>query len=189
MAHGDFARVRSNQRACVYHLQLPNTATCIANMSRQLLMHWSDLQRAQTELLSCATSSIAVFDRDLSRLSLGSPAIDEVLRRFLSSQRQSTIRIALHDTSRALNNNPRLVVLLNEYGHQLTIREIPDNLRHLADEMLIVDNSHAVIHFQFDQPRAKQLVEETDELGPYVRRFEDLWLECGPPVSATRLGL
>lgn len=141
------------------------------------------------EALARAGSDIRVFDRELSRLALGSQSIDALLRDFLSSTPQARLRIALHDTAQALNTQPRLAELLKAFGHQVTIREIPENLEHLADEMLLVDQLHAVIHFQFDQPRGKQLVGEADEVKPYIRRFEDIWAECGPPVSSTQLGL
>lgn len=158
-------------------------------MSRKILTHWSELDAARIEALMLAAGAIAVFDRELSRLALGSPSIDQLLRCFLSSTPRASLRIALHDTNRALAAQPRLGELLKRFGHQVSVREIPGALRQLPDEMLIVDDSHAVIHFQFDQPRAKLLVDEADEVQPYVRRFDELWEECDPPVSATQLGL
>ena len=123
------------------------------------------------------------------RFALGSREIDAILRQLLSSKPNARLRIALHDTARATTTQPRLLQLLLRFGHAVTIRETPENLRQLADEMLIVDSRDAVIHFQFDQPRGKVIGDDPDEIQPYLRRFEEIWAECGPPISATSLGL
>ena len=158
-------------------------------MSRNLLLSWSDLQQARQAALSRAAADIAIFDRDLSRFPLGSREIDGILRQLLSSNPNARLRIALHDSARATTTQPRLLPLLQRFGHTIAIRETPENLRQLADQMLIVDSRHAVIHFQFDQPRGSVIADDPDEIQPYLRRFEELWAECGPPISATSLGL
>ena len=55
--------------------------------------------------------------------------------------------------------------------------------------MILVDDVHALIRFDRDQPRCKLLVDESDEIMPYRRRFDEIWAEGGIPVSATTLGL
>lgn len=158
-------------------------------MSRNLLLSWGDLQQARHTTLSRAVDDIAIFDRDLSRFPLGSREIDAVLRQLLAASPNVRLRIALHDTTRAAMTQPRLMALLQRFEHAITIRETPENLRQLTDEMLVADARDAVIHFQFDQPRGKHIVDDPNEIQPYLRRFEDLWAECGPPISTTSLGL
>jgi hypothetical protein len=69
------------------------------------------------------------------------------------------------------------------------MQQTADQLAHLRDSMILVDDAHAVIRFDRDQPRGKLLVDESDEVMPYRRRFEEIWAEGGTPVAATTLGL
>jgi hypothetical protein len=62
-------------------------------------------------------------------------------------------------------------------------------LAHLRDCMIIVDGKHALIRFDRDQARSKLLIDEADELRPYIARFDEIWSAGGEPVRATALGL
>ena len=66
---------------------------------------------------------------------------------------------------------------------------MPDHLAQLRDAMIIVDDTHALVRFDRDQPRGKLLIDEPDEVAPYRRRFDEIWSEGGHPVSLTTLGL
>jgi hypothetical protein len=55
--------------------------------------------------------------------------------------------------------------------------------------MILVDGRHGLVLFERSQPRFKLLVDEAQEIEPYLQRFEQIWLEGGTPFSATALGL
>ena len=55
--------------------------------------------------------------------------------------------------------------------------------------MILLDDQHGLIRFDRDQARSKVLINESDELRPYLLRFEEIWKEPGDVVSATSLGL
>ena len=79
--------------------------------------------------------------------------------------------------------------LLRTYHHTMAVHRCSDQLAGLRDTMLLVDGKHGLIRFDREQPRSKLLVDETEELLPYLNRFEEIWSEGGTPVSATTLGL
>lgn len=55
--------------------------------------------------------------------------------------------------------------------------------------MILVDEKYALIRFERDLPRSKLLIDEPDEVRPYLSRFKEIWAEGGEPVSSTTLGL
>lgn len=55
--------------------------------------------------------------------------------------------------------------------------------------MILVDGRHGLIRFDLEQARSKLLIDETEELHPYYRRFEEIWSEQAEEITATTLGL
>ena len=79
--------------------------------------------------------------------------------------------------------------LLALHSHNSAAQQTPEQLGHLRDSMILVDDAHALIRFDRDQPRCKLLIDEPEEVMPYRRRFEEIWAEGGIPVATTTLGL
>jgi hypothetical protein len=78
---------------------------------------------------------------------------------------------------------------LSTYGHNAKAQETPQQLAHLRDSMILVDDKHALIRFEHGLPRSKLLIDEIDEIRPYLTRFHEIWAEGGESVSSTTLGL
>jgi hypothetical protein len=55
--------------------------------------------------------------------------------------------------------------------------------------MIIVDGKHGLIRFERDMPRSKLLIDEADELRPYLTRFEEIWTEGGVRITNSVTGL
>jgi hypothetical protein len=158
-------------------------------MPTTLIQSWADLREARLMTLRQAGGEVAIFDRDLSTFSLGQRDCHAALSAFLAASPKHRVRLVVHAADRALRANPRLARLLTAYAHAIGWRQTPENLRHLGDQLLIVRDSEAVVHFQFDQPRAKLIVADPGAVRPYLRRFEELWLESVPAAGPTALGL
>lgn len=159
-------------------------------MARELITSWGDYQTAIDQLLAMAQSHICIFDEDLAQLHLDSSPRHNRLRHLLRAENTTgTIRIAVRNAAPLQRQHPLLLKLLANFGHRLAIRETPSNLAHLRDSMLLVDGQYALIRFERDLPRSKLLINEPEELKPYLARFEEIWGEEGSAVSATTLGL
>jgi hypothetical protein len=65
---------------------------------------------------------LRIFDRLLGTAYNGATRYD-LLRRFLLASRTRTIQIVLHDTSNLQRDCPRLINLLREFSHAVTIHE------------------------------------------------------------------
>ncbi len=159
-------------------------------MARELITSWGDYQTAIDQLLALAQSHVCIFDQDLALLHLDSSPRQNRLRHILRSENAAgSIRIALRDAAPLQRQNPLLIGLLASFGHRLAIRETPSSLAHLRDSLILVDDQYALIRFERDLPRSKLLINEPEELKPYLARFEEIWREEGSAVSATTLGL
>jgi hypothetical protein len=67
--------------------------------------------------------------------------------------------------------------------------ETSQPLSKLRDSMILLDDQYGLIRFDQEQARSKLLINEGDELRPYLLRFEEIWKNPGETISATSLGL
>lgn len=158
-------------------------------MARELFTSWGDYQSAIDRLLALAEREIRIYDQDMLGLKLDSPSRLEHLKRLLQANRPDTLQVALRDYEPIRRDCPRLMQLLADYNHGMTVQQTPEHLAHLRDAMVLVDGHHGLIRFDRDQPRSKLLIGETEELQPYLKRFGEIWAEGGTPLSITTLGL
>ena len=158
-------------------------------MARELITSWGDYQAAIDRLLAMATESIFIYDQDLGQLKLDSATRLDQLRRILSAGQRDALQIALRNADPLRRQHPALLGLLSTYCHIAAAHQTPEQLAHLRDCMILVDNKHGLIRFEQEQPRSKLLIDETDELKPYLTRFAELLAEGGEQVSSTTLGL
>lgn len=159
-------------------------------MSRELFNSWPDYQMAIDRVLALARQRISIYDEDLGQMHLESSGRIATLRATLSAVRASDcLRIALRNTAPLQQRQPLLQGLLRDYSYNSAAQQTPEQLSHLRDSMILIDDTHALIRFDHDQPRCKLLIDEIDDVMPYRKRFEEIWAEGGLPVSATTLGL
>ena len=158
-------------------------------MARELFTSWGEYQFALDRLLAMAEHEICIYDQDLSILKLDSSSRLEHINRLLQANPRDCIRIALRDAEPFRHEHPRLMKLFAAYAHSMAVQETPEHLGQLRDSMILADGRHGLIRFDRDQPRAKLLVDEIDELAPYRRRFDDIWHEGGTAVGPSTIGL
>ncbi len=158
-------------------------------MARELITSWTDYQMAIDRLLAIASHKILIYDEDLSMLKLESAPRREQIKRILLSGQSDVLQIAVRNASLLRQQHPQFQNLLSTYGHLAKAQETPPQLAHLRDSMILVDEKYALIRFERDLPRSKLLIDEPDEVRPYLSRFKEIWAEGGEPVSSTTLGL
>lgn len=158
-------------------------------MSRELLTSWSEYHGAVDRLLELAQRHLWIYDEDLAMLRLESPEHMDRLQALLAARPAESLAIALRNAEALGRTNPRLCRLLTNYSHNSVIWQTPDHLAHLRDSLLIADDVHALVRFDRDQPRAKLLIDEPEEVLSYRQRFVELRNEGGIPVATTTLGL
>ncbi len=158
-------------------------------MSTNLYSTWGEFRHAVEQLLDLSAHELCIFDADLAQLGLNQLSSIERLQRLLTANPGARIRIALKRTDHLHRDHPRLIHLLSRHGHAVQIQQIPDNLAHLRDTLVISDACHAVVRFDQDHPRSKLILASPEATTPYQQRFDDIWSEGGTPFSPTILGL
>lgn len=158
-------------------------------MSSELITNWSEHDSSLQKVLSLVSTTLCVFDEDLSKLKLERLEHADALHRFLLSDKRNFLRIVLKDSEHFLRHSPRLIKLLSVFGQNMSVVECPQHLRSLNDSLLIADGRHALIRFHKDSVRSKLIVDSTGDCKPYANRFEEIVKEGGQPVRTSALGL
>ena len=161
----------------------------LQTMSRELINSWIEYQSAIDRILALASRQVWIFDEDLGMLHLETPERIAALTAPLASLQPDCLRIALRNSEPLQQRQPLTRRLLTVYSHNSAAQQTPEQLAHLRDSMILVDDAHALVRFDRNQPRGKLLIDEPDEVMPYRRRFAEIWAEGGTPVTPTTLGL
>jgi hypothetical protein len=159
------------------------------SMSREIITNWADHQLAIDRLLSLATRKILVFDPDLEHLKLDQPERISELIRVLQPATQTALQIAVRNAEPLYARHPRMMHLLSAYSHVATAQQVGAHLSHLRDAIFLVDDHHGLIRFDQDNVRSKLLIDEAEELSPYLKRFNEIWNEPGEAIKPSVLGL
>lgn len=159
------------------------------NPAYTLLTGETEYRQACDTVLTLAEKEILIFDRDLAALRLDENARLGALASFLQKGPLSRIRLVLHDPGPLERRAPRLVQLISRFSHVMEARQSPDNLRHLADTHLLVDESHGVRRFHVDQARSALILHDPAYVSPWRQRFEELWALSHPCLRMHTTGL
>lgn len=149
----------------------------------------AEYRRACDIVLGQAGREMLIFDRDLAALRLEERPRLEALAGFLQADALRRIRIVLHDPGPVERNSPRLLRFIARFSHLIEVRQSPDNLRHLADTHVLIDDSHGVRRFHADQARSALILDDPAYLHPWRQRFEELWELSHPCLSVNATGL
>jgi hypothetical protein len=158
-------------------------------MARELITSWADYQMALDRLLAFACHKISIYDEDLVTLKLESAPRLLHIKRILQAGEGDALQIAVRNAGPIRQKHPLLLNQLSTFGHSAVARETPPQLAHMRDSMILVDDKHALIRFERDLPRSKFLIDEIDEVRPYLTRFKEIWSEGGESIAGTALGL
>lgn len=149
----------------------------------------SEYRQAMDRLMQAARRRICLFDQDLADAGLEAPDRAEGLRRFLLAGRDHRLQIVVHDARPLQCCQPRLLALLRQFSHALEIRQTGEEARGLSDTLMVVDETHYLRRFHFDQPRGQWALHDRARAQVLQRRFEEIWLASTTAVTATTLGL
>jgi hypothetical protein len=147
-----------------------------------------EYESAVDQVIGKATSSLRVFDSTLTT-GFNSRQRYDAVRQFLIANRGNTLRIVVHDAQHLDRNCPRLLMLLRQMGHAITIHETTPLAKGVYDPFVIADDRHFAHRFHFDSRRG--LFSQHDPIGAraLIEHFDEIWEASSPALSATTLGL
>ena len=138
-------------------------------------------------VLTAARQTLQILDFDLSRMELETPARNRLLANFLQPSTDRKLLVAVHDAACIGKSMPRLVDLLTKHSHNIEIRTIPAEFRHLTDCHVLADGIHGVRRFHTMHARGSYILDDATEVHPWWQRFGDLWGHCTPAEISSGL--
>lgn len=132
--------------------------------------------------------AIRVFDRTLS-CAYNSPQRFEALRQFLLASRLNRLMIVLHEVQMLEHDCPRLLQLLGQFSHAVSIRQTLRVAKQVYDPFVIIDASHYVRRFHYDHLRCAQGTHDVVGAQQLLDRFAEIREASAPTVPAHVSGL
>ncbi|VAX06405.1 hypothetical protein MNBD_GAMMA25-1861 [hydrothermal vent metagenome] len=149
----------------------------------------TDFARCQSlinELVQQATSSLHIFDINLSTELFNSTIFIEALRHLLSSNSHSSIDVLVADTERSRRNAPQLFQLARRSPSHVQIRQ-SDRAYHHA--FVVADTTGYLDHRMGTGHEAEVNFNHPAQARSLVGFFKDVWNRSPVPADAQGLNL
>ena len=164
-------------------------ATPIPEASYRKLASLAESQAAVDEVIAAARTTLRIFDFRLGPRGFNDRERIERLREFLVAGRTHRILIALHEPETLERECPRLLSLLRQFPMSIEIHRTLAQARNAHDPFIVADD-HSVWHqIHYQQPRAIVALHSPADASSIAQRFDEIWEQSEPAVSATTLGL
>lgn len=145
-------------------------------------------EQALDELIGNAARTVRIFDKNIGR-GFNSPQRYELLRQLLLARRTNRVYIVLHETANIARDCPRLIMLLRQFSHAVSIHQTLPDARRVYDPFAVADDARFVHRFHYDDMRGVATVGDIAATGLLLKRYEEIWQASAPAVAATTIGL
>lgn len=140
-------------------------------------------------LCASAQRTLLIFENDFDNLGFNTETRFNALRSFLLSSPNARLQLLAHDTQVLVRFCPRMMLLLRQFNHNMSIHQTPAHLRHLTEPFAVADETGFVRRFHFDDARGVWAQNDHGGARLLKSRFEEMWATSRPGASATTLGL
>ncbi len=148
-----------------------------------------DYTAALDTLCKLARRELCLFDRNFDGLGFNTEVRYEELRSFLLASPANRLFVLTHDTRYLSTLCPRMMMLLQQFGHSMFIYQTPDRLHQVTEPFSVADEAHYVRRFHFDDPRGILAQHDPENARALKSRFMEMWAASRPASSTSRLGL
>jgi hypothetical protein len=148
-----------------------------------------DYEAAIDNVVTHAKHSLRIFDYDLSEGGYNRPRRFELLRDFLLASRANSLHVVIHETAYLTRYCPRMVLLLEQFGHAIKINQTAQHAKGIYDPFVIADAEHYVHRFHYEGSRSMLALHDPAGSRTLNQRFDELWEASTAAVFATTLGL
>ena len=143
-------------------------------------------QSVQT-LLERTRLTVAMVDRDFADWPLEAPATIAALSTILHEP-GSSLRLVLHAPQWLERHGARFAALRARFADRVECRQAPTGIAP-GEGLLIGDRMHLLRRAHHDSFRGRLQLAMPEQVDPWRHKFELLWQESVPCLTATTLGL
>lgn len=149
----------------------------------------ADYIAALDTVCGLAQHTLNIFEKDFSDIGFNSEARFDTLRHFLLGSVNNRLQLLAHDPQYLVRYCPRMMMLLKEFSHSMSIYQTPPHMRNVTEPFAVADNAHYVRRYHFDDTRG--LLARNDPEGARLlnSRFQEMWQASHSGATPTRLGL
>lgn len=164
------------------------------NPEKPVLLHrqlnsTADYTEALDVLIELARHRLRIFDYNLEDGGYTTLRRYDLLRTFLLASRSNRLEIVLHDIDYLTRFCPRILGLLKQFSHAITIQETTPQAKAIYDPFTIADEACFLHRFHYDNPRALLALHDIEGSHVLIKRFEEIRAASAPAIPATILGL
>lgn len=164
------------------------------NPEKPVLLHrqlnsTADYTEALDVLIGLARHRLRIFDYNLEDGGYTTLRRYDLLRTFLLASRSNRLEIVLHDIDYLARFCPRILGLLRQFSHAITIQETTPQAKAIYDPFTIADEACFLHRFHYDNPRALLALHDIEGSHVLIKRFEEIRAASAPAIPATILGL
>lgn len=147
----------------------------------------SEFHQSVETLLERTRLTLAMTDRDFSDWPLETPVTIATLTRILHEP-GSSLRLVLHSPQWLERHGARFATLRASFGDRVECRQAPPGIAP-GEGLLIGDRMHLLRRAHFGSFRGRLQLAMPEQVDPWRHKFEMLWQESLPCLTATTLGL
>ncbi len=144
---------------------------------------------AITLILQNAERELLIFDQNLSHGGFSSLEKFNLLQNFLADNIASELTIILQDAAFFQNRCPRLLKLLEVYGHKMRVHVTNASVKHVKDCFILADRKHYIRRIHIDQPRFRFALDDRQNTEALHNRFVEISEAIADAVTMRPLGL
>ena len=168
--------------------------TMTENPGKPVLLHrqlnsTGDYVEAIDILIEHARHRLRIFDYNLEDGGYTTFRRYELLRTFLLKSRSNRLEIILHDIDYLTRFCPRILNLLKQFSHAITVQQTTPQAKGIYDPFAIADEACFLHRFHYDDPRAMLALHDLEGSHVLIKRFEEIRAVSAPAITTTTLGL
>lgn len=153
------------------------------------LVSAADYVNALDNLCKLAKHSLVFFEKNYLDSGFNSSARFEILRNYLLQNPNHQLKLLAHDTRPLSQYCPRLLILLQQFSHNLFIYQTPKHLQHITEPFAIADETHYVRRFHFDHMPGIYVQNDSEYAHLLQSRFMEIWQESRPSSFTSNVSL
>lgn len=148
-----------------------------------------DYEEAINIVIRQAQHDLRIFDYNLRDEGYNGKERIELLQNFLLMSRSNRLIIILRDTGYLTRECPRMLNLLQQFSHAISIYQTTQEARGANDPFVVADNAHFLHRFHYEHPSAALTLNNKEGALELVRRFNEILEASEPAAPPTTLGL